>query len=716
MKFKIDSYFVALGLLVLLVSCTPKTADKIVDNVEEEVSSFRSQAPKSGEPKPVNMGEYTMETLDNGLKLIIVENHKLPLVNFQLSVDSPPILEVNGGINKTGYVGIAGALIAAGTATRSKADIDRSIDNLGASLSTSGRSATGQCLTKHIDSYLEIMSDVLMNPIFPEEEFEKAIKRTRSGIQSSQDDPTAIASRVRNVLVYGEDHPFGLAETNESVDNIELSDIKSYYKKTFYPRNSYLIIVGDISPEDAKMKAEEYFGKWKNPEAMAAYAPMPKPERPLGSQVKFVNKAGAVQSVINIAYPVNIKPGDEDAIKASVMNAILGGGVFSSKLIQNLREDKAYTYGARSVLDIDPYQGYFNAFASVRNEVTDSSVVEFLKEMNNLRQTPVLAEDLEVSKKFMIGTFARSVSNPSTVARLALNSAKYNLPSDYYQNYITNISKVTQDDVMQMAKKYVSPDNAYILVVGNKSEVADKLLRFDTDKKIDYYDAFGNYVKQAEEKIPDGHTAEIVISDYLDAIGGMKRIESIKDLSKVYTAELMGTQANFITKHMMPDMLLSEVSTEKMVMQKLVYDGKSVSKSGMQGVSTVTEGPEFNAAVELSAPFNQTMYNKPGFSIKLYGITQVAGKANYVVLVKKPDGKSATEYYDVKSGLLTKVVENLEAQEQSITLSTEYQDYKEVDGFMIPHKKVISGMMPTPFDLVLKEMKVNSGLTLDDFK
>ncbi len=708
--------YIAVVCACICMACTPKTTEKIIDNTNDEMVSFRSKAPASGEAKPVQMGEYTIEELENGLKLIIVENHKVPLVNFQLSLDSPPILEVDGGVDKTGYVDLAGALISSGTSKRTKAEIDKSVDNLGASLSTSGRSAFGQCLTKYVDEYMDVFSDVIKNPIFPEDEFNKGVKRTLSGIQSSQDDPNAIAGIVRNALVFGKDHPYGRSANMESVNNVTLDDVKRYYRETFYPSNAYLIIVGDITPDMAKKKAMQYFGDWKDPEAIPGYAPMPKPSKIEGAKVDFVNKPGAVQSVINIAYPIDIKPGDDDAIKASIMNAILGGGVFSSRLMQNLREDKAYTYGARSTLDIDPYQGYFNAYASVRNEVTDSSVVEFLKEMNTITMEKVNSENLDISKKFMTGTIARSISNPSTVARFALNTAKYNLPEDYYQNYISNISKVTQEDILDMAKKYIRPENAHIIVVGNKGEVAEELVRFDSDQTIDFYDVQGNFIEPAEETLPEGHTAEIVVSDFLDAVGGMDKINAVKDVVTTYKAEVMGRNATFKTMVKSNELLYSEVKVGKMTMQKQSFDGKVVKNGGMAGKSEATEGPEFESAYEQLFPVTQMAYLGEGYSIKLEGIEKVNGKPHYVVVITKPSGTKETEYYDTTTNLLMKKVATAEAQGQTITLSTEYSDYEEIDGIKFPSTVSITGAMPEVMVLKKEEIKVNSGLTEADFK
>lgn len=712
---KIHIYILLLSIGIFSIACNPKTAEKVMEKPELDMTDWRSSAPKSAPAKPIKMGKYTQAALDNGLKIIVVENHKLPLINFQISLDSPPILEIDD-IDKTGYVDLSGSLMSTGTPTLTKAEIDEKVDNIGASLNTNGRGAFGQCLAKHSDDFLSIFSDVIINPTFEQEQFDKAVKQTLSGIQSSQDDPNQIASKVRSKLIFGSEHPYGNSASVSSINNVTLNDVKSYHASTFYPKNAYLIIVGDITPEKAKEQAEKYFGNWKNPEAMPSYAAMPKLDRPSETKVDFVNKAGAVQSVINISYPIDLKPGDDDAIRASLMNAILGGGVFSSKLMQNLREDKAYTYGARSSLRVDPYQGSFNAFASVRNEVTDSSVVEFIKEMQNMSKIAVSDENLEISKKFMIGTFARSISNPRSVARLALRSAKYNLPADYYEKYTERIQQVTKEDIMAMAKKYVTPENAHILVVGNKSEVADKLIKFDSDQVIDFYDTDGNFLKPVEEKIPDGHTAAIVINDYLDAIGGMDMINGIKDMTTVYNGEVMGRTATFKTIQAAPGMYVNEIASGSMIMSKEVFDGKTLDVSGMGGSQRITDGPMFEKAKQSGAPVKQTLYSTSGYKITLDGIDKVNGKSHYVVLIKGAAGESVTEYYDMKTNLLSKSVESVEAQGQSLTITTTMSDYKEVDGMMVPQTVELTGMMPTPIVMKAESIKINSGVDKSMFE
>jgi len=234
------------------------------------------------------------------------------------------------------------------------------------------------------------------------------------------------------------------------VQNIDRASVIGFYQTYFKPNIAYMAIVGDINRKEAQKLIKKYFGNWERGEVPKNIFKVP--EAPSKTLVAMVDRPQSVQSIINVSYPVNLKPGSEDAIKARVMNTILGGG-FSSNLMQNLREDHGFTYGARSSLSGDKLIGNFNASASVRNEVTDSSVVEFLYELNRIRTENVSEEQLKSIKNYITGGFARSLENPQTIANFAINIERYNLPKDYYANYLMNIEAVSVADVKEMAQK-----------------------------------------------------------------------------------------------------------------------------------------------------------------------------------------------------------------------------------------------------------------------
>ena len=527
---------------------------------------FRKTAPKPGPAPKIELGSYEQFTLENGLKVIVVENHKIPRVSFQVFVDSPPIKE--GDI--AGAADMAGQLLNKGTATKSKAEIDAAVDFIGASLSTSASGMFGASLTKHKGKLLELMADVLLNPTFPQDEFDKLKKQTISNLAAEKDDPNAIAGNVADVLRYGANHPYGELATEETVENITLDHCKSFYNTYFKPNISYLVIVGDIKPDEAKKVAKQYFGSWEKGTVTNEYPVMP--EFPKATTVDFVAKAGAVQSVIALTYPVELRPGSENDIKARVMNTLFGG-YFRSRLNNNIREDKGYSYGVRSALSPDLYVGYFSAGGSVRNEVTDSAIVEFLKEMETLRSEKVLEEELTLVKNVLSGSFARALEQPQTVARFALNTVRYNLPNDYYATYLEKVSNVTPEDILAMAKKYLRPDAAHILVVGNKDEVAPKLGRFAADGKVNFYDTDGRPIKM-DSAVPEGTTAGSILQSYVDAVGGKEQLDAVNDLTYVMTTSVQGMTLEMTLQQKAPDKFALKVSAGGMVMQAQKYDGE----------------------------------------------------------------------------------------------------------------------------------------------
>ncbi|MBL7943124.1 MAG: insulinase family protein [Flavobacteriales bacterium] len=296
----------------------------------------RTKAPLAGPAPKINIGNYQLFTLPNGLKVIVVENHKLPRVSYNITVDYDPILEGE----KAGYVGFAGEIMGSGTQTMKKAHLDESIDFIGATFYTSSNGMFGNCLSKHSDKLLGVMSDVLLNPTFPDEELEKVRKQTISSLQSEKTSPDALSAKITNVLNFGTDHPYGEFSTEETLNAIKREDLVNFYQTYWRPNISYLVIVGDITPEVAKQQAEKYFGSWQRGEVPKHKYPMP--TAPLAARVAFVPMPGAVQSVIDITYPVVLRPGTEEAIHAGVLNNILGGSGFQTRLMQNLREDKGF--------------------------------------------------------------------------------------------------------------------------------------------------------------------------------------------------------------------------------------------------------------------------------------------------------------------------------------------------------------------------------------
>jgi len=451
-----------------------------------------------------------------------------------------------------------------------------------------------------------------------------------------------------------------------------------------------LTIVGDISLGQAKANAEKYFGAWKSGKVPEyKYAASVRPKEPT---VSVANKEGAVQSVIRVTYPVEMQPGSDDALHAAVMNSILGGGIFLGRLMQNLREDKAFTYGARSSLRADQLIGSFSASAE---------------------------KDLQLAKNSMAGSFARSLESPQSLARYAQNIVKFNLSEDHYTTYLSRLEKVTVDDVLAIAKRHITTSNANIVIVGNKDEISDKLLRFDGDGVIDYYDAFGKKLEISNDVIPDGVTGKSIMNSYLKAIGGAETISKIMSMELTYDMNVMGQNATFYLAQQAPNKAYNKVGTEAMVFQEQKYDGTKAWIAGMgQPAQVVTEGPMFNSAKEMGTMFSQTAYLTDDYELELKGLDQINGESCYkVVITNKALDEKHTEFYSVKSGYMLKQVKSTKGPGGTdVSVSQEFKNYEKSDGVSLPTEITISGAMPTAMTMKLNTAKINADLDQSMFK
>lgn len=664
---------------------------------------FRSSAPKPGPARKIVLGKSEQFTLKNGLEVIVVENHKLPRISAQVFVNAP----VTNEGEKAGSILLAGQLLETGTKSRSKTEIDQSVDFIGASVGSNANGVVGSGLSRHSETIVELMSDILLNPSFPEEEFDKLKKQTLSGITIGKDDPGQMSSNVSSVVTYGADHPYGEIPTEESISLTTVEDCKKYYETYFHPNLSYLVFVGDITPKKAKELAEKYFGSWKK--TFAAKGELSKPTAPEANQVHFVSKPGAVQSVVNITYPVDFKPGSDDAIRVNVLNQIFGGS-FTGRLFKNIREDKGYSYGAYSSISSDQEVGSFSANANVRNEVTDSALVEFLYEMKRISSEVVSDEELQTAKNMIMGSFARQMEQPTTIARFALNTARYRLPADYYATYLERLDKITKEEILEVAKKYIRPENANIVVVGNK-ETGEKLKQFSADGKLKYYDGQGQEIHQLKVVLPDDTKAEDVISNYIKSIGGKEALAGVKDMTVMLSASVQGMTMN-MKRVVKNGKMLVEVKANGMVMNEIKFDGEKASISQM-GQKQDADPATLAGLKEDAVLFPELGYEQLGKKLTLKGGELLEGKQVYVIEVESASGKKQTDYYDIKSGLKIRS----QSAEGGNVVQTDYKDYREVDGgIMMPFEILSVGQAPFPLNFKVSEVLVNQGVEDAVFK
>lgn len=668
-----------------------------------QVKIDRTKAPKPAPAPKIQIPDPASFTLANGLKIFVVQNTKLPRVSATLTIDRDPVLEGD----KAGLVSLAGGLLTRGTQSKTKAELDEAVDFLGADLSGSATSVYVSSLKKNFPKLMDLMAEVVLHPSLSADELEKLRKQALTGLQSAKDNPNAISANVVNRLVYGKDHPYGEIETETTVKNVTIDDIKKYYATYWKPNIAYLVFVGDITPAEAKALAEKYFSSWKRGDVPKAT--FPRPKAPAKTYIAVVDRPSSVQSIIKLVAPIELKPGSPNAIPSSVMNEVLGSS--SGRLFANLREKHGFTYGAYSRTGPDKLVGEFNANASVRTEKTDSAIAQFLYEFNRIRTEPIPAEEVSRMKNYLSGSFARSLEQPSTIAGFALNIARYNLPKDYYRNYLTNLANVKATDVQRMANTYVLPGNLHIVVVGN----AKAITGLEKYGEVKYFDIYGNEIaKPSDKKLDPSVTVESVIQKAIDAMGGMKAISEIKDISLSGTATIMGNELSVSQKFIVPSGYSSEISMQGMTIQKETLNNGEYSRVA-QGASQPLDDKAKEEINEKAAFFSEVYMKEKGYTFTLKGIESVDGKDAYVVEVKSPLGRMFTNYYDVKKGLKLKTSSVRETPMGTTTVQVYFRDYDEKKDVKIP-VKISYDLGRFTQDIDIKDVKINSGLKAEDLK
>ena len=666
----------------------------------------RSKAPMPGKAPLIQVGDPVKFTLANGLQVFVVKNTKLPKVSATLALDYDGFAEGD----KAGVSEMAGQLLKRGTATKSKAQLDEAIEFLGGTMSTSSQSASVSSLKGNFPSLLSLLSEVVLQPALATDELEKIRKQTLSGIESSKDDADAISGNVVKKLVYGATHPYGEMMTTKTVNAVSIADVKSFLKTYWLPNAAYLIFVGDIEPAMAKTLAEKSFGNWKQGEVIKQN--FAKPILPKQTYVAIVDRPASVQSVVAIAGAVDLLPGASNVIAGSVMNNILGGG-FSGRLFANLREKHGFTYGAYSSLSPSRQIGIFQAEASVRNEKTDSSVQELLREINTIKNEQVGADELNRMKNYLSGGFARSLENPATIANFALNIARNKLPADYYQKYLTNLASVDAAKVQNVAQLFLNTNQMHIVIVGNAKQITKGLEKYGPLK---YFDIEGNEVAAPTEVKADANlTPAALMEKAIAAIGSKEALNNLKDVQLKGTANLMGQSLEMQQTIVMPGNSVTTMSMGGMaMMRQAVVDGKyTVAQQGQEAPITdeVKEGLDESATL-----VPEQLFLTKGYGLKIVGAEKVDGKDAIDVEVTTPSKKVSHRFYDATTFLLVKTSKSNEVPGRgTMTQQQYYTGYKNVNGVQIASEQLMDlGQMK--INIKYTDIKVNQGLKTSDLK
>jgi zinc protease len=447
-----------------VISSPTVASDEI--KVEKIESSFdRNVEPLAGPDPSLNLPAIWKDELSNGVKIYGIEQNELPLINFSITMKGGLLLD---DINKVGAANLMSDIMMEGTKNKTPIELEEAIDELGANISmyTTKESIVidANCLSSKFYDVYSLVEEILFEPRWDEKEFERIKRETIERINRSKADPSVVASDVFNKLIYGDQNILSKnsSGTEESVSAISMDDLKAFYKNYFVPNLTAITIVGDISDDKAVSTFQSLELKWKKKEVELKEYPLPRKQQ--NAQIYFVDFPDAKQSVIRIGN-ISMKYNDPDYYPATVMNYKLGGS-FTGNVNLILREEKGYTYGARTSFTGSIYPGYFVATASVSSSATLESVQIFIDEMNKYREG-IPESDLEFTKNSLIRSNARSFETLGALRGMLNNIATYNLGFDYIKEREDFVRNFTQDQLKELAQKYIEPGSMTYLVIGD---------------------------------------------------------------------------------------------------------------------------------------------------------------------------------------------------------------------------------------------------------
>ncbi len=664
----------------------------------------RSIMPESGPAPEISFGQPKTFSLDNGLTVMVVENNKLPRASAQLSFDNPLIYEGEiAGVN-----GVLGEMLGNGTSSIPKDKFINEVDYLGASLSVSGSGAFASSLSRYFDRILELMAGAILEPLLTQEEFDRQRDLIKENLKAADKDVATAANRVQSLLTYGSEHPSGEYVSQESLDRIALQDTKDFFNNYAKPNNAYLVIIGDVDYEKIKSKVTGLFNNWES--GSVSSSDFPAPSNPDKTEIIFVDMPSSTQSVVSVMNTIDFSKKESDYFAALVANRILGGGG-AGRLFNNLREDKGWTYGSYSgIAESYKTKGIVIAQAQVRNDVTDSSAVELLKELNIMKSDFVTDQELLSAKAKYTGTFVLSLESPSTIATFARNIKTQDLPEDYYSTFLANIEKVTKEDVKQAAQKYFMTNNTRVFVTGKGSEILKGLENIQYNGEnlaVRYFDKFGNETERPDYSVDDTLTAGSIIDNYIDAIGGLDKLNSVTSIEETYVADVMGSPFELYSLKSNKNQSLTTINVMGQS-QKIVVNQSSGFMEVMGQKMEIT-GAELEEAISGTALFTET--NLDYSTIELVGKTEVDDEAAYEIKVS--DSKSL--FYSIETGLKLKAVTTQEIEGNNMITENFYNNYEEVEGILFPMSiNLVTPSMPIPGGLFLNATSIMLNVETSD--
>jgi len=654
--------------------------------------------------RAVQLPKVDQFILPNGLKVMILENHELPLASGSMRIRTGALLEP---AEKAGLASLVGQVLrSGGTKNRNSDDLNAKLESMAASIEAGIGDESGSvgfnCLKENLDEVLDLLKEVVTQPAFAQDRLDLSLTQTRSGISRRNDSADQIMGREFQNLIYGKDTPYGDREEYATIDKVKREDLVAFHERYYFPANTTLSVYGDVDAVAVKAKLEKLFADWTTQKPAVPAFPAVIKQKVAG--IYIADKSDSEQTFFTIGH-LGGKLNDKDYAALTVMSNILGGaGTFSNRLMQSIRSDKSLAYGISSSWSADYlHEGTFTISGSTAADTTDKAIAESLKEVKRMREEMVGPTELEAAKQRVENTFVFSFASPVQTLNRLMNYQYYGYPSDFINRYKDAVAKVTAQDILRVAKEYIKPEEFTIVAVGQTAKFVDKLKPMGEVKKLDITIPQPK-VEAAKADATTLAAGKAMIDKMAAAVGGKDKIAAVNDYVQSISSELNmgGNKVNVKqTNSWLKPMVFRQVN--ELPFGKIIafFDGEKGFLKAPQGEQPLA-GP---FAAQVRGQLQRDYF-------ALLQSNEVAGRSVNLVQegeleLKDANGSVLRFFYDPKTMLPAK----LGFTEGGVSAEVAYGDFKEISGMKLPMQLKITqnGQVSTQ---TVTDWKINTGLTI----
>lgn len=698
-------------------------------------------AAQASDVAPIDLPSAHRATLDNGLQVLVLEQHNLPIVQFDLRVGAGGSARDPDG--KSGLAAFVAQMLSEGTESRSGDEIAEEIDYVGGQLSagasTDYASVDARVLTGNLDVGLTLLADVVVNPTFPRSNLSTVRRQLIGNVRSSQDSPGALVDRRFRDMLFGSGHPLGRMPTETSINAISRSDLVSFHGAHYRPNVSTLVIAGDVTPSEVMPKVRDAFGSWQR--ASVPELEPQTPSTPESRDALFVHKPGQTQVQIALGEP-GLAVSSDDYLAMQIANYVLGGGAFSSRLLQTVRSEAGQTYSISSQYAAFKFPGYFKVSTFTRNDQLTNTIQLVMDELRRFRSEGLTSDELDAAKDHIAGSYVLGLETLSGLASEVQNALHYDRGLDWIRSYKRTIRSFSLDAINRTIPEHLHPDRLQLALLGDFATLA-QLEDGGTDRLVEgvalgdvnivewtqplgaepvTYTAFREQRQQARQPLTLDWNADVsddarpVLENVIEAEGGVDALESLAAYHAIgqgLVRQQGQTLSAEIETWVDPPLKVRQRTTISLGGQSVAVDYLWNGEQGWvrQGQNWSSMPAELTREMEVGMAFDPVFtplfISREGYRFSHEGQAEVAGRTASVIRVTTPDGRWADLYYDDETHHLIQ----MERPESSDgTRTTIYADYRDVDGYMVPFYRETSVGDQVVSRVQLQTVEINQGL------